>query len=101
MSAQISRDKKKEHIKDLEKNFKMLKEQTEQTKAQNQKLKEQLKKFNQVQSQSSKNNKFISLLMLLGIIFLISIVKDLFKPNNYQSLNLSLVGSQKDTLLSP
>ncbi len=38
--------------------------------------------------------------MLLGIIFLISIVKDLFKPNSYHPLNLSPVDAQKDSLLS-
>lgn len=98
MSAQISRDRKKEHIKDLEKNFKLLREETEQTKAENEKLREQLKKFNE--AEVPKKNKFISLLMLLGILFLISIVKDLFRPNSYQSLGLSPVEAQKDSLLS-
>lgn len=99
MSAQISRDRKKEHIKDLERNYQQLKEETEQTKAENEKLKEQLKKFNESQASSPSKNKFLSLLMILGIIFLISLVKDLFKPNSY-SLSLSPVETAKDSLLS-
>ena len=58
-----------------------------------------MKKFNEAET-LPKKNKFISLLVLLGIIFLISIVKDLFRPNNYQPLNLSPVDAQKDSLMS-
>ena len=73
MSAQISRDRKKEHIKQLEKNFELLQEETLQAKAENEQLKQQLHQLT-----TPPKNKFLSLLVFLGILFLISVLKDLF-----------------------
>ena len=75
MSAQISRDRKKEHIKQLERNFQLLQQETLQAKAENEQLKEQLQ-----QLKTPSKNKFLSLLVFLGLIFLISVLKDLFSP---------------------
>jgi hypothetical protein len=63
-------------------------------------LKKQLENQSKSNSNSSiTKNKFISLLILLGIFFLISMVKDVFRPNHDSSTFLS-VNSNKQNILS-
>lgn len=90
MSAQISRDRKKIKIQELENDNSKLRQETEKIRLENEKLKQQLQAFNSSQNkrQDSKpqRNKFISFLVMLGLLCLFSIFKDSRSGQDYKAL---------------
>ena len=81
MSAQISRDRRKVKIQELECYNSELKREADKVKQENERLKRQLEDFNKFEEAKSEHckaskNKFFSLLIMLGVLFLLSIFKD-------------------------
>lgn len=79
MSAQISRDRKKEKVRELEELHRQLKEQYDRTQQENEKLRQQVE-INKQQSNGILTNRVTQLLILLGVVFLFGVIRDIFKP---------------------
>lgn len=86
MSAQISRDRKKIQIQELEASNKILKAETEKIMQENERLKRQLEEFNKSEEKkvevSKGKNKFLSLLIMFGMFFLLTILRESASKSN-------------------